>query len=333
MHNADVLRDRLEAILAGLHRLHEPACPFRPYGPSRSRDSFRSRHPGTLRFVPLFTWLEARDMAKRQRTPAIRLGTCSWGTTGWVGRVYAPGTPPAEFITQYAERFNTVEIDATFYAVPQTSTVDGWRDRTPDGFLFAAKAPQAITHEKFLVDCGGELNAFLKTLARLDGKLGPVLLQFPYYAKKSGVTQETFLARLVPFLDAAPLDEYSFVVEVRNKPWLNEALFEPLRERRVTLALIDHPWMPRPPALLAHDGLFTGPMAYIRWLGDRYGIEKITKTWGEPGIDRSRDLESWVPAIKAALDKQLPIFGYVNNHYSGHAPHDVALLEGLLGRA
>ena len=333
MHNADVLRDRLEAILAGLHRLHEPACPFRPYGPSRSRDSFRSRHPGTLRFVPLFTWLEARDMAKRQRTPAIRLGTCSWGTTGWVGRVYAPGTPPAEFITQYAERFNTVEIDATFYAVPQTSTVDGWRDRTPDGFLFAAKAPQAITHEKFLVDCGGELNAFLKTLARLDRKLGPILLQFPYFARKTGVTQELFLERLVPFLDAAPLDEYSFVVEVRNKPWLNEALFEPLRERRVTLALIDHPWMPRPPALLAHDGLITGPMAYIRWLGERYGIEKITKTWGEPVIDRSRDLESWVPAIKAALDKQLPIFGYVNNHYSGHAPHDVALLEGLLGRA
>ena len=249
-------------------------------------------------------------MAKRQRTPAIRLGTCSWGTTGWVGRVYAPGTPPAEFITQYAERFNTVEIDATFYAVPQTSTVDGWRDRTPDGFLFAAKAPQAITHEKFLVDCGGELNAFLKTLARLDRKLGPILLQFPYFARKTGVTQELFLERLVPFLDAAPLDEYSFVVEVRNKPWLNEALFEPLRERRVTLALIDHPWMPRPPALLAHDGLFTGPWRTFAGsaiaaasgnhqdLGNRHRPEPRP----ESGF-----------AIKAALDKRLPIFGYVSN--------------------
>ncbi len=270
-------------------------------------------------------------MAKKQKAPDIRLGTCSWSTQDWVGRVYAPGTPATEFIAQYAQRFNTVEIDATFYAVPRASTVDGWRERTPDGFLFSAKVPQAITHEKFLEDCGRELDAFLKTMGRLDGKLGPVLLQFPYYAKKSGVTQETFLARLMPFLDAAPLDEYIFVVEVRNKPWLNKALFEPLRERNVSLALIDHPWMPRPAALMAENGLFTGPVAYIRWLGDRYGIEKVTKTWAEPVIDRKRDLESWVPAIKAALDKQLPVFGYVNNHYSGHAPHDVALLEQLLG--
>ncbi len=272
-------------------------------------------------------------MTARNKSPQVRLGTCSWSTDDWVGRVYAPGTPSTELITQYARRFTTVEIDATFYAVPRASTVDGWRDRTPDGFLFAAKAPQTITHEKFLVDCGGELNAFLTALARLGGKLGPILLQFPYFARKTGVTQEMFLERLVPFLDAAPRDEYSFVVEVRNKQWLTEALFEPLHERRVSLALLDHPWMPRPPAQLAPDGLFTGPLAYIRWLGDRYGIEKITKTWGEPVIDRRRDLESWVPAIKAALDRQLPVFGYVNNHYSGHAPHDVALLEGLLGLA
>ena len=109
-------------------------------------------------------------MAKRQKAPDIRLGTCSWSTQDWVGRVYAPGTPATEFIAQYAQRFNTVEIDATFYAVPRTSTVDGWRDRTPDGFLFSAKVPQAITHEKFLEDCSRELDAFLKAMARLDGK-------------------------------------------------------------------------------------------------------------------------------------------------------------------
>lgn len=272
-------------------------------------------------------------MTSTSKPPTIRLGTSSWSAQDWVGSVYRPGTAPTEFITQYAKRFNTVEIDATFYAVPRSSTVEGWRERTPDGFVFSAKVPRDITHERFLEDCGPALTGFLRAMSHLEDKLGPILLQFPYFAKKSGVTRKDFMDRLRPFLDAAPRNEYTFVVEVRNKTWFNADLFEPLRERNVALALIDHPWMPRPPDLLERDGLFTGPILYIRWLGDRYGIEKITKTWSESVIDRKRDLESWVPAIKAALDKQLPVYGYVNNHYSGHAPHDVALLEGLLGRA
>ncbi len=270
-------------------------------------------------------------MTSSTASPQVRLGTCSWSTKDWVGRVYAPGTAATEFITQYAQRFSTVEIDATFYAVPRGSTVDGWRDRTPDGFVFSAKVPQEITHERFLEDCGSVLAGFLDTLGRLGDKLGPILLQFPYFAKKSGVTQSAFLERLLPFLDAAPRDAFCFVVEVRNKTWLNKGLLEPLRERNVSLALIDHPWMPRPEALLECGEVFTGPVAYIRWLGDRYGIEKITKTWSEPVVDRRGDLEGWVPAIKAALDRQLSVFGYVNNHYSGHAPHDVAVLEEVLG--
>ena len=270
-------------------------------------------------------------MATNSKASDIRLGTCSWSTKDWEGTVYEPGTPSTEYIAQYAKRFNTVEIDATFYATPRTSTVDGWRDRTPEGFVFSAKIPQEITHERFLADCDRVLSGFLKTMGRLGDKLGPVLLQFPYYSKKSGVTEDTFLERLFPFLDAAPRDEYTFVVEVRNKTWLNNRLLEPLRERNVSLALIDHPWMHRPGALLARNGLFTGPVLYIRWLGDRYGIEKITTTWSEPVVERKRDLQGWVPAIQAALDKQLPVYGYVNNHYSGHAPHDVEVLEQLLG--
>ena len=73
-------------------------------------------------------------------------------------------------------------------------------------------------------------------------------------------------------------------------------------------------------------------LAYIRWLGDRYGIEKITTTWNETVVDRIADLEEWTHYIQTLLDRPCPIFGYVNNHYSGYAPAAVELLEGLLER-
>lgn len=77
-------------------------------------------------------------------------------------------------------------------------------------------------------------------------------------------------------------------------------------------------------------GILTGSFGYIRWLGDRLGIEKITKSWDKSIIDRRNDFAAWVPAIKAMFNAQLPVFGFVNNHYSGHAPTDVDTLRGLL---
>jgi len=222
-----------------------------------------------------------------------------------------------------------VEIDATFYATPRRSVVEGWRDRTPESFVFAAKAPQVITHEKCLAGCEGDLRSFLDVMSVLGPRLGPVLFQFPYYSKASGMTKDELLRRLTPFLAALP-DGFQWAVEVRNKTWLGKPLLELLAEHKVTLALIDHPWMYRPGELFARDGILTGPFAYIRWLGDRYAIERITKTWGETVIDRRRDLEEWVPHLEKLIERQFPVFGYVNNHYSGHAPDTLAMIQDML---
>ncbi len=261
----------------------------------------------------------------------FRLGTSSWSCADWVGKFYEPGTESRDFIAAYARKRNTVEIDSTFYAVPRASTVEGWRDRTPEDFVFAAKAPQAITHQKFLQGCDADLKAFVNTMSILGPRLGPLLLQFPYYAKDSGVTRDAFLERLVAFLPTLP-DGFAWAVEVRNKTWIGKALLDLLSEHRVTLALIDHPWMSRPDELFAKDGILSGPFAYIRWLGDRYGIEKKTTTWNETVVDRRGDLERWVPHIKALLDRRFQIFGYVNNHYAGYAPATLDLLEELLAK-
>lgn len=258
----------------------------------------------------------------------LRLGSCSWTAKGWLGGFYPSGTKPADFITHYATRYDTVEIDATFYAVPAESTVLGWRDKTPEGFLFAAKAPQAITHDKFLKDCVPGLKHFVKTMSLLGDKLGPILFQFPYYAKRTGVTQDDFIARFSEFSKAlADTGDVRFAVEVRNKTWLNEYLFDLLRERNVALALIDHPWMARPATLFKDAHIFTSDFLYVRWLGDRKGIEKVTKVWSDTVVDRSSDVAQWVPGIKKALDKQMDVFGYVNNHYAGHSPDTIALIE------
>jgi uncharacterized protein YecE (DUF72 family) len=235
----------------------------------------------------------------------IRLGTCSWTAKGWAGKFYPSGTDRSDFIAEYAKVYDTVEIDATFYGTPHHSTLEGWYEKTPEGFQFAAKAPQAITHEKFLEDCGRELAEYLDAMSLLKEKLGPILFQFPYYSKKKGVTFDDFVVRLKPFLKTLPEDGFRFA------------------EHSVATTLIDHPWMAPPGDLIKRDGVVTADFAYIRWLGDRYAIEKITKTWNERVVDRDDDLGKWIAPINNLLDGNVDVYGFVNNHYSGYAPADI----------
>ena len=102
----------------------------------------------------------------------LYLGTSSWTAPSWQGVFYPPRTPANRFLTEYSRHFRTVEIDATFYSTPAAGTVDGWHARTPAGFLFAAKVPQVITHEKVLVECEAEIRSHAgEVLATARGKL------------------------------------------------------------------------------------------------------------------------------------------------------------------
>lgn len=262
----------------------------------------------------------------------LRLGTSSWTAKGWEEAFYPAGARSADYIREYAKRFSTVEIDSSFYGTPKRDTVKRWRDQTPDGFVFAAKAPQTITHERFLEDCEEELETYLATMQLLGDRLGPLLFQFPYFAKARGVDLQQFIDRLAPFLELLPRDGFHFAVEIRNKTWLRPVLFDVLRARGIALALIDHPWMPRPAEWFRKESPVTAEFVYVRWLGDRKAIEEVTTVWKENVIDRKRDLESWVPPIQSVLESGVSVFGYVNNHYSGYAPSDVEFLAGRLGQ-
>ena len=258
----------------------------------------------------------------------IRVGTSAFTAEGWEGSFYPRGMKPAEYLSYYATQFDTVEVDSTFYRTPALSTVQGWYRKTPPGFVFAVKVPQVITHEKVLVDCEEDLSYFLKTMEALGEKLGPVLFQFGYFNKSKFKSGAEFLARLKAFLKQLPKG-FPFAVEIRNKNWLDAQFAETLRERGVALALIDQSWMPRPWEMKEKFDLITADFAYVRWLGDRKGIEEQTKTWGKTIVDRRGDMKNWVELFREFVGRNLKIFAYANNHYAGHGPDTVKLFWKL----
>jgi uncharacterized protein YecE (DUF72 family) len=105
----------------------------------------------------------------------IRLGTSSFTAPGWDGPFYSKGTKPADRLAIYAEHFDAVEIDSTFYATPSVQTVEGWTAKVPADFLFSVKVPQTITHDRVLVGCDAEFRQFVDTMALLGPKLGPMV--------------------------------------------------------------------------------------------------------------------------------------------------------------
>ena len=258
----------------------------------------------------------------------LRLGTSSWIAEGWVGSFYPDGCKTQDFLPFYASRFDAVEVDSTFYRIPTPQTAKQWKERTPEGFLFAAKVPQVITHQKVLIDAEGDLKNFLSVINLLGDRLGPLLLQFPYMNKQKFRSLGFFLERLEPFLEQLSKN-YQWAVEVRNKGWLSEKLYAVLRRYRVALALVDHVWMPRPRELFDTGDPVTADFSYIRWLGDRKGIEEQTKVWDKVIIDRTEELREWVRIMRQLQQRGLRIFAFMNNHFAGFAPASVDLFREL----
>jgi len=263
--------------------------------------------------------------------PDIRIGTSAFTAAGWPGTFYPKGLPEREYLTFYATKFDTVEIDSTFYRTPALTTVKGWYAKTPPGFLFAAKVPQVITHEKVLVDCEAEFKQFVDTMDLLGDKLGPLLFQFGYFNKKVFVGVNDFIARLRPFLKKLPKG-HKFAVEIRNKNWLVPQFVEALRERGIALALIDQSWMPRPAMWFEKFDPITAEFTYVRWLGDRKGIEQQTKVCDKIIVDRSAELSEWAEILGKVHKRKIQIYCFANNHFAGHGPATVEMFQTLWRR-
>jgi uncharacterized protein YecE (DUF72 family) len=258
----------------------------------------------------------------------LRIGTSAFTAAGWPGTFYPDSLPKHDYLSYYATKFNTVEVDSTFYDTPSIPTVKGWNAKTPLGFVFSAKVPQIVTHAKVLIDCDVEFKQFIEVMDNLGDKLGPLLLQFGFFNSSVFRGVNDFLARLRPFLKKLPKD-HKFVVEIRNKQWLVPQFIESLRERGVALALIDQSWMPRPREWFEKFDPITADFTYVRWLGDRKAIEEKTKVWNRLVVDRSAELTEWAEVLGKV---RVPIYVYANNHYAGYSPATVEMFRNLWRR-
>jgi uncharacterized protein YecE (DUF72 family) len=118
--------------------------------------------------------------------------------------------------------------------------------------------------------------------------------------------------------------------ELRNKYWLNADLANILRENSVALALIDKSWVPRPWEMKESFDLITSDFTYIRWLGDRKGIEQKTKTWNKIIVDRKPELEEWAKIVRKMHQRKINVFVFANNHYAGYGPATVEMFRSTL---
>ena len=254
---------------------------------------------------------------------AIRIGTQGWNYAAWVGPFYPPGTRAPDYLATYARAFDTVEVDSTFYAVPPPRTVRGWAARTPDGFVFALKMPQEVTHERRLRGADDVVAAFLDSARELGDKLGPVLLQMgPDFGPDELGALEAFLPRL-------PQD-IRFAVEVRQQRWMRPAvlpdLLSLLAAHGRALALSDGRWVPRE----TMQELAMRPTAdfhYVRWMGP----DRAITDYSHLQHDRGAEVASWAEVLRALPGRGVSVFGYFNNHFAGHSPANARQMQTLLG--
>jgi uncharacterized protein YecE (DUF72 family) len=243
---------------------------------------------------------------------AFHLGTSGWAHRAWEGKLYPHDCHPREYLTIYAEHFNTVEIEYTLYQIPTREMVQSWYHRTPEGFIFCPCMPRQITHEKRLRNTQRQVENFLAIMLELDDKLGPILLQLPEDFRH---TEHEQLER---FLDTLPAEQL-FAIEFRHGSWLKEATFAQLEALHIAWVVVDAPFMPRVPRVTAN-------FAYIRWHGYP-GVAHQAKRQ----INPSAALSPWVPIIRQLQRQAAGIYGYVHNRFSGYAARDCQVLQGMLG--
>jgi len=251
----------------------------------------------------------------------IRLGTSGFSYQDWVGTVYPDDLPRWQWLSFYAIEFDTVELNVTYYRLPEKKMVAGWVARTPPGFSFSVKAHQSLTHDRTQPDFA----TFSKRLSPLveAGKLACVLAQFPYSFRPSSEAR-AYLAQMRAAWRDLPL-----VVEFRHADWVSDSTFRQLEELGIGYCCVDEPALK---GLMPSLVRFTAPPAYVRFHG-RNAAQwwNHDEAWQRYDYTYSREeLQDWLPRLKQ-LEHQAPLtLVYANNHYRGQSVDAMRKLKELL---
>jgi len=243
----------------------------------------------------------------------IILGTSGWSYKDWEGIFYKPGESK---FRKYSQVFDAVEIDSTFYSYPDPDLVEGLAKAAPEGFIFTAKIPSLITHDKKLdlnKSVEKDLDRFLELMTPLKNskKLGPLLIQLP----PKFVYSDHFRI-LSDFLRILPR-EFRFAVEFRDQSWLRDEVLDILSKYEVAYTIVDEP-------LLPPDLHVTTDFAYVRWHG------KGSSPWYYYHY-RREELEEWKPKLEELRERTGKVYGFFNNHFHGYAVHNCLQVLEILG--
>lgn len=231
------------------------------------------------------------------------IGTSGFSYSHWEEGVFYPtGWPKSKKLEYYCQHFNTVELNNTFYRLPQILTFISWIKRTPKEFVFAVKVPRFITHIKKLANCQEPWRIFLERTLNLKEKLGPFLFQLPPTWKKDAKRLETF----IEMINRNSPKGLRFAFEFRNESWCDKEIYQILKEKNCAWVIVDAPHWPK-------REIVTADFVYVRMHGSKilFG-SKYTK----------KELKVLAQKIKKWLKQNLDVYCYFNNDAHGFAVKD-----------
>ena len=252
----------------------------------------------------------------------FRIGCSGWSYTSWTGPFYPHNLENTDWLRFYSQIFDYVEIDSTFYRIPNEFMVKNWAKRTPDNFRFTAKFPKVITHDKQLVDVEDEVDLFLNNMEPLQEKTLALLIQLPPSMEIMHGLEG--LRNLLPLLD----DRFRYAVEVRHHSWFQDLAYNFFVNNNLCMVWSQLARIRTPP-------IVTSDFLYVRFIGDRSIDEK---DFGRIQKDRVFEMSKWAEEIKKVetekeRDRKEVSLAMIaaNNHYAGFGPGTANLFRKMVG--
>ena len=265
---------------------------------------------------------------KTRNLGTLRIGTSSWSFPDWRGVFYPPQTPADQQLGHYAAKFNSVEVNTSFYALPAPKTLLRWLECVPAEFTFSLKAPREITHEKRLVNVDQLTTAYLDVVRSLGPVAAPGLIQFPATCTRinAGRRLANFVDNLATLAPDVPLS-----VEVRAFDLMTTAFARFLMERRIGFVVVERTGQPDTYAIWQEAAASLGSRLplHIRLIGHDRDPLPDDKTVRRP---QDQLLDKWAKRIADLLHNGIDVYCYLHNPFEGHAPESVRRLRTRVGQ-
>ncbi len=244
----------------------------------------------------------------------FHLGTMGYAHDDWHGVFYAEGLATRNYLSRYADVFNAVELDTTFYGTPRASTITRWRSLTPPEFQFCPKTPKLITHQLRLRGAAKPMAEFVAAISALGTRLGVILIQLP---PDFSASQQSVLDEFLGNLSKPTL----YAVEFRHKSWYVPSTTDILAKHGVAWCATEYAPVPR-------EFHRTTDFTYVRWIGDH---GRFPYRHDHEIIDQTENLQWWLDQLLAHKSELTEVYGFFNNEYANFSPGSCNKFKELAG--